>query len=146
MVDAQPLQLQPWQLQPFQRRNFPVSNHFTSWFGPLIPSHLPTVGHGIWSKIKHCSSVCAFTFLLDKKLLHSFRNIVTQQKGAAHPCVPAHGSKVPFFFTDPQTDHDLDHLVPHLPLWEVAQDLHGTDLTEEKCARSRGLNGPHPEM
>ena len=35
-----------------------------------------------------------------------------------------------------QTDHDLDHvdhLVPHLPLWEDAQDLHvdSTDPTQE---------------
>ena len=30
-----------------------------------------------------------------------------------------------------QTDHDLDHLVPHLPLWDVVQDLYGTDPTQE---------------
>ena len=36
-----------------------------------------------------------------------------------------------------QIDHDLDHLVLHLPLWEVVQDLHSTDPTLEKhCARS----------
>ena len=30
-----------------------------------------------------------------------------------------------------QIDHDLDHLDPNLPLWEVVQDLHSTDQTQE---------------
>ena len=33
-----------------------------------------------------------------------------------------------------QTDHDLDHLFLHLPLWVVAEDLQSTDQTQETCA------------
>ena len=42
----------------------------------------------------------------------------------------------------------VDHLVPHLPLWEVMQDLHGTtDPTQETRAvvEDAGYTGPtHP--
>ena len=34
-----------------------------------------------------------------------------------------------------QIDHDLDHLVPHLPLQEVVQDLYSTDPTQETRPR-----------
>ena len=27
----------------------------------------------------------------------------------------------------------LDHLLPHLPLWEVVQDLHSTDPNQKMC-------------
>ena len=43
--------------------------------------------------------------------------------------------------------HDLDHRVPpHLPLWEVVQDLHSTDPTQDICATSRSCRscGSHP--
>ena len=30
-----------------------------------------------------------------------------------------------------QTDHDLDHLDPNLPLWDVVQDLYSTEPTQE---------------
>ena len=33
-------------------------------------------------------------------------------------------------------DHGLDNLVPHLPLWEVVQDLHSTDpFQENMCGK-----------
>ena len=42
-----------------------------------------------------------------------------------------------------QIDHDLDHLVRHLPFGEVVQDLHRTDPTQEACARlCRLYTGP----
>ena len=44
-----------------------------------------------------------------------------------------------------QTDHDLDHLSPHLPLWSYVQDLHSTDPTQETCPRtSCRLYGSRP--
>ena len=50
------------------------------------------------------------------------------------------GSSTPFIIVLPsrtdQIDNDIYHLVPHLPLWEVAQNLHSTDPTHEACARS----------
>ena len=33
-----------------------------------------------------------------------------------------------------EIDHYLDNLVLRLPLREVAQDLHGTDSTQDTCA------------
>ena len=43
-----------------------------------------------------------------------------------------------------QTDHDLDHLDLSLPLWDVVQDLYGTDPPHETRPRSRRLYGSHP--
>ena len=43
----------------------------------------------------------------------------------------------------PRTYHDLDHLVPHLPLWEVVQDLHSTDPTQETRTRPCRLYRSH---
>ena len=34
-----------------------------------------------------------------------------------------------------QIDHDLDHVDPNRPLWDDVQDLYGTDLAQEICAR-----------
>ena len=42
-----------------------------------------------------------------------------------------------------QIDHDLDDLVLLLPLWDVVQDLHGTDPTREACTRSCRIDGSH---
>ena len=36
-------------------------------------------------------------------------------------------------------DHDLDHLYPNLPLWDVVQDLYSADPTPEACPKSSGL-------
>ena len=36
---------------------------------------------------------------------------------------------------------DRDNLVPHLPLWEVVQDLYSTDPTQEIRPRSCRLYG-----
>ena len=48
---------------------------------------------------------------------------------------PVNGMNKERFETFPLwTDHFLDHLVPHLPVWEVVQDLHSTDPTHETCA------------
>ena len=43
-----------------------------------------------------------------------------------------------------RTDHDLDHLVPNMPLRDVVQDLYSTDPTQEACPRSCRLYGSHP--
>ena len=56
--------------------------------------------------------------------------------------------RVVFLSTQPesitrQTDHDLHHLDPNLPL-HVVQDLHSTDPTQEICAKSCRLHGSHP--
>ena len=44
-----------------------------------------------------------------------------------------------------QIDHDLEHLDPHLPLWDV-RDLCSTDPTQEICAMNRSCrwHGSHP--
>ena len=42
-----------------------------------------------------------------------------------------------------QIDHDLDHLDINLPLWDVVQDLHSTDPTQETCPTSYRLYGIH---
>ena len=33
----------------------------------------------------------------------------------------------------------IDNLDPNLPLWDVVQDLYGTDPTQETCARLYGF-------
>ena len=35
-----------------------------------------------------------------------------------------------------QTDYDLDHLDPSLPLWDAVQDPYSTDPINETCAIS----------
>ena len=69
--------------------------------------------------------------ILNYKACHSAIRCVVPQ----HPHVES--------FTRPtgQIDHDLiDHLVPHLLLWEVVQHLRCTDPTQETCDRSCRLN------
>ena len=51
-------------------------------------------------------------------------------------------------YITPRTENGLDNLVPHLPLWEVVQDLHSTDTAQEKCATAvdhADFYGSHPE-
>ena len=42
-----------------------------------------------------------------------------------------------------QTDHDLDHLDPNLPVWRAVQDLYRTDPIQETRARPCRLFGSH---
>ena len=57
-------------------------------------------------------------------------------------------SPTPRTYQTDHTDDDLNHLVPRLPLWEVAHDLRSTDRTPETSATidnsSRRLHGSHP--
>ena len=45
-----------------------------------------------------------------------------------------------------QTDDDLDNLDPNQQLWDVVQDLYGTDPAQETCAINRWCRsyGSHP--
>ena len=75
-------------------------------------------------------SLCPIVFRenrLGTFILRVLRQFVLPRARTVDYCTPR---------TD-QTDHDLDHidhLVPHLPLREVVQDLHSTDPTQETCA------------
>ena len=71
-----------------------------------------------------------------------------RRRDACHTLGAAPDSSCGSSCSEPRTDHDLDHVVTHLPLGEVAQDLHArTDPTQETRAlltRSCRLYRPHP--
>ena len=55
------------------------------------------------------------------------------------------GDSVLYKISTRQTDPDLDHPDPNLPLIDYVRDLYSTDPTQETCPRSCRLYGYHPE-
>ena len=43
-----------------------------------------------------------------------------------------------------RTDHDLDHLDPHLAICDVVQDLYSTDPIKRKKAHHADYTAPNP--